>query len=434
MRRGCFLLVMAGLLGLSVAAVIHQWTFVRRRFWEYPRVEKALAALAAQRSPLAREDGLTDFRGVFHAHSWLSHDSAGTAEEILAGAQRAGLDFVFLTDHHTDPADRKAIEQGMRGERGGVVFLPGVETSPGLIAWFLDHALLDGRAPLAEQIAAVNAAGGVAAVCHPDEPRPWEELPPFAAMEIYNLHADAKKSSLTMHKRLGEYFWSMDRYPMRVYHGLFHDPAEYLAIWDRLTARRRITGIAGNDAHQNNGLRVIVTARGTLALTDTSPKGKALVEWNNWLARRVASGRRAGDTVWRWDADLYERSFHFVNTHLLAPAKTETALRAALEAGHAYVAFDSLVTATGFNFSYAAGHRRSVMGDEVALEPGGMLRVESPLPAAIVLVRNGHQLAEAQGRFFRFPLREPGVYRAEVRLNVLGRATPWIYSNPIYVK
>ena len=45
---------------------------------------------------------------------------------------------------------------------------------------------------------------------------------------------------------------------MQVYHGLFHDPAPYLAIFDHLTEKRRITAIAGNDAHQNNGLRLIV--------------------------------------------------------------------------------------------------------------------------------------------------------------------------------
>ena len=432
-------IVKAGLILCCLAAlgagavVVFQWRFLVRRFWVYPQTGRALAALESQRLPRPREDGLTDFRGVLHAHSYLSHDSMGTPEEMIRGARNAAIDFVFLTDHHSNPQDRKAIEQGLRGGHSGVVFFPGVETSPGLIAWFLDRAQLDGRLPLAGQIAQVQAGGGVAFVCQPDEPRPWEKLSGFAGMEIYNLHADAKKSRLTFYWRLSENFWSMSRYPMRVYHTLFHDPGDYLAIWDRLTQQRPVVGIAGNDAHQTNGLRLVVTATGTLALTDTSPKGRPLKEWNNWLARRVAGRYERGATLWRWDADLYERSYHFVNTHLLAPKKTPGDLRTALEAGHAYVGFDSLVTASGFDFSYQGPGVKGLMGDQVRLEPGAVLEAQAPVPSLLRLIRNGQRITEQRGRSLRYPVEQPGVFRVEAHLEVEGRLAPWIYANPIYI-
>jgi hypothetical protein len=221
---------------------------------------------------------------------------------------------------------------------------------------------------------------------------------------------------------------------MRVYHSLFHDPEEYLAIWDRITQKRPVVGIAGNDAHQNNGMRIIVTPRGTLALTDTSPKGNPAMEWTNFVARRIAKGHNPGDTLWRWDMDLYERSYHFVNTHLLAPHKTTEDLRAALESGHAYVAFDSLVTASGFDFAYRAPGVRAVMGDQVNLEPGAVLLASAPVDCWLRLLRNGGFVVESRGTSLRFPVDQPGVYRVEARLEVQGGAVPWIYSNPIYLQ
>jgi plastocyanin len=418
-----------------VAAVVtEQWPFLKRRFWIYPKVEKALAALEDARTPRGRDDLLLDLRGVFHAHSYLSHDSMGTPNEIITGANRAAIDFIFMTDHFGDPADRKAIEDGLEGDHSGVWMFPGVETSAGMIAWFLEKTPLDGRAKLAEQIAKVKTGGGVAFVCHPDEPRDWDHLPPFTGMEIYNLHADSKKTKLTMSYRLQEFFWSMDRYPMQVYHSLFHDPAPYLAIWDRLTAGRRVVGIAGNDAHQNNGLRLIVSKKGVLILTDTGPKQEPLVEFNGWVGRRIASGKETGTTLWRWDIDLYERSYHFVNTHLLARQRSAESLRQALEAGHAYVAFDSLVTATGFDFSYKDPAAKATMGDQVKFVPKGKLEVYAPADCQMRLKRDGRQVAESRGRSLHFNVDRPGVYRVETSLDVLGESVPWIYSNPIYVR
>ncbi len=444
--------------------------YLYRRFWVYPRTEQALAELERKRVARPRADGLLDLRGVLHAHSYLSHDSLGTPREMVRGAQRAGIDFIFMTDHYRRAEDRRVIEKGLRGNYGGVIFLPGVETSAGLIAWFLDGVTLDAGAPLAEQIRQVKAGGGVPFVCHPDEPRPWDRLEDSTGMEIYNLHADAKKSRLTFFWRLSENFWSMSRYPMRVYHTLFHDPGEYLAIWDRLTSqtsaealaggniqagafcrdsqrpalgagsgqRRAVVAIAGNDAHQNNGMRLIVGHGRALVLTDTSPSGRPLFgrwsEFHNWPARRVAGRRRPGETLWRWDADLYERSYHFVNTHLLSAAKDEAALRKALEAGHAYVAFDSLVTATGFDFAYTAPGERAILGDQAKLKPGGVLEAQAPVECLLRLLRNGRQVMEQRGRSLRYTVQQPGVYRVEGHLEVLGERVPWIYANPIYIQ
>src|SRR5207244_12141242 len=54
-------------------------------------------AFARARQPVALKTGYNDYRCVIHAHSYLSHDSRGTIQEVAAAAKSAGVDAVFLT-------------------------------------------------------------------------------------------------------------------------------------------------------------------------------------------------------------------------------------------------------------------------------------------------------------------------------------------------
>lgn len=435
------------------AALLSQAPYVYRRYYFYPRTQAALDALASTRAPAApRADGLTDFRGVIHVHTYLSHDSMGTPQEIIAAAQRASVDFIITTDHYGWLTDGPVIARGLRGEHGGVLFVVGAEMRDGIMPLFLDHPPIryNPHQRLQGFVDELLASGAVVFLNHPDDPRRRWDLQGWTGMEIYNLHADARRARPSILFRLSEQFWSMERYPLLVFHQIFREPRQYLARWDRLAQRRKIVGIAGNDAHQNNGIRLVVSNQGTVLLTDTS--GAEQAPWwegdgriSRALARAAFGELTPGRTLWRVDSDLYERGFRFVNTHLLAPAKTEADLRRALEAGHAYVAFDSLVTATGFDFALrrdaAFGSKTgqevyptAIMGDEAPFESGTALEIRSPVAATLRLIRDGHLVHEAVGRQWRFPVSAPGVYRAEAHLNVRGKLLPWIYSNCIYIR
>lgn len=434
---GLFLLFALGLLA-------SQTQFAYRRFYVYPRTQAALDALERSRgTTVPRADGLTDFRGVMHSHSYLSHDSMGTVDEIIAAGQRAKVDFIFMTDHYGWQTDARVISQGLRGEHGGVLFVVGSEMRDGVMPFFLDQppARYNPHEKLQDFVDDLRTSGAVVFLNHPDDPKRRWDLKNWTGMEIYNLHADASKSHLTMYWRLSEQLWSIERFPLLVFHQLFHEPREYLRLWDTFTRTRRVVGIAGNDAHQNNGLRLIVTKDGNLALTDTGPFTHApFLGGYGWFSKTLArlwwGQLTPGRTLWRMDADLYERSFRFVNTHLLASAKTEADLRHALEQGHAYVAFDSLVTATGFDFAAkdVSGQERGVMGDELQFGPALVLQVLSPVPATLRLIRGGRLIRQEYGTRLAFPVDAPGGYRAEVHLHVRGQLWPWIYSNPIYIR
>jgi len=426
------------LLIILVATLVIQSPYIYRRYYTYPRMKSALEEIEKTwHQPARIDDGLKDFRGVMHNHSYLSHDSEGTPEQMAAAARQADIDFIFMTDHYNGLQDREVITKGVRGEFGGVLFFVGVETNKGLMPFFIDNAVIDLQKPAQEIINDINSAGGLVFIVHPDEPHDWA-MQGYAGMEIYNLHADAKKAEMSLWDRLFETLWSMDKYPMQVYYNLFREPTEYLRIWDGLTQSRKIVGIAGNDSHQNNGIRFMVTDDQTVALRDTAKASKKpIYEIKSrpllWLIKTLSDDFSPGRTLYRLDSDLYWRSFHFVNTHILAAERSERAFYEALRNGHCFVAFDSLCRATGFIYIAESRQGRAVMGDDIAFAPDLVLKAASPVSARLKLIRNGEQVLETDGDYLEYQVKEPGTYRVEAHLLVRDQILPWIYSNPIYV-
>ena len=108
-----------------------------------------------------------------------------------------------------------------------------------------------------------------------------------------------------------------------------------------------------------------------------------------------------------------------------------TSLMEAVHAGHCFIGFDFLGDSSGFVFEAEDG---KIQGDEISLKPDTRLRVQSPVPARIVILKNGVTLIDESGIASKeVAITEPGVYRTEIYLPQLGNL-PWILSNPIYVR
>jgi hypothetical protein len=91
--------------------------------------------------------------------------------------------------------------------------------------------------------------------------------------------------------------------------------------------------------------------------------------------------------------------------------------------------------AGGFNFSVL--HSDKTMGDEVALNTQPRFVVQSPLPARLVLFKNGNAVEQKLGTEVEFSPDGAGVYRVEAYLDSLpapARGKPWVISNPIYLR
>jgi hypothetical protein len=401
--------------------------------------------LRSQRRELPARPNLTDFRCILHAHAEDSDHTGGTLPEMLADARKAGVHAILLSDHFRPPRD--FIDGRWRGLKDGVLFIPGSEVNGFLVhptASILKRMELKGR----DFIDTVTADNGLIFLSHIEE-RPKHPLDGLTGLEIYNRHWDAKRDPasllalvvmLTDPQQLATLEQSLQKYPDEVLAFQCDYPDVYLNKWDEGTRQFRLTGVAANDCHHNQVLLVkMVDADTVLVGTNVDPDDKLrkITADVRPGIRQMTRGRKPGDILARLDFDPYYRSFRNSSTHVLAPKLDEASLRAALQAGHAYVAHDWMCDPTGFRFDAvdANGQARASMGDEVKRSAGLKLTAQLPVPAYVRLLRQGKEVATSEGKAdVEFPVTEPGAYRLEAWLKLDGEWRPWIYANPIYVR
>lgn len=330
------------------------------------------------------EDGYKDYRGVIHVHSIYS-DGTGTYSEIAQAANKSGLDFLIITDHNT----LQALDDNKEGWYGRTLILVGEEASlpEGHLLSLNVNRLIRGKTTQ-QTLDMISKAGGLSFIAHPYYSKaPWKDwaVSNFHGMEIYNLKEDVlSKDRLSLFLRFA--FLPPDV----VWRSLIERPDEALRKWDELTQKRKVVGIAGNDAH--------------------------------------ASVRILGMTF-----DPYEQFFRVVNTHILLPEGAtldRSSIYKALKNGHIYSVFHIFCEAKNFTFMATDGQEILIMGDEMNFSPGWKFFISAPnRKAKIKLIRNGELIKEGP-EFLEHEITEEGVYRVEVYL----KDRPWIFSNPIYIR
>jgi hypothetical protein len=202
--------------------------------------------------------------------------------------------------------------------------------------------------------------------------------------------------------------WSLSRYHTLLFANFYARPNEALEKWDAVNRGRRVVGLAGNDAHANIGFR----------LNDSS--GKPFLGLS---------------------LDPYETSFRLVRVHLLVPSAVplnEGTILDALSQGHCFIGFDLFGDTSGFSFSASNSVETRIQGDEIALSAGVRLTIVTPVPARLVLFKDGQAIQDTPPTSQQeFSVKERGNYRVEIYLPQLKHRVskePWIISNPIYVR
>jgi hypothetical protein len=451
-RRSCFLLaVLASLLLFAPAGSAGEPP--RRKYTNLERL--ALTRLAAvhrdvqklkqKRIRIPPLPDLNDYRCILHAHAEDSTHTGGTLLEMLNDARKARVSAILLTDHYRPPRD--FIDGRWRGLKDGVLFIPGSEAR-GFLLYPMTSILkrMDLKGP--DFINTVTAGDGMIFLSHLEE-RKDHPVDGLTGLEIYNRHWDAKQDrasllaivlKLTDPKQLAELQEAVRRYPDELLAFQCDYPKLYLDKWDESTKRRRLTGIAANDCHHNQVLIVKMVDEQTVLLgtnVDEDSKMRKLSATLRPGIRELTRGRKPGDVLVRLDVDPYFRSFRNASTHVLAPKLTEAAIRAALKAGHAYVAHDWMGDPTGFRFvaTDSRGHSVAIMGDEVKWAEDLKLTAKLPLPAYVRWLRHGKEVARSEGKAdFAFAVKEAGVYRLEAWLKLDGEYRPWLFANPIYIR
>ena len=399
-RKRKVLLVLLGLV------IVSQLPFAYRRY-RLSRLRTTIQQIDSQRVA-PPESAYVDYRGVIHVHTFLGGHTSGNFTELIAAARANHLDFVIMTEHPQAEVDTSAMT--LNGSHAGILFLNGNEvvTSDGdrllLIPGSSNAASMNTQSTH-EIIDKQRSAGGLAIAAYPSESQRWQSSS-IDGVEIYNLFSNARRYNPILGFFDG--LWSYRSYPDLMFANFFNRPNESLSRWDQTitSGRRRLTAIAGNDAHSNIGL----------SLNDASGK--------QWLGIKL---------------DPYERSFRTVRTHVLVRGDkqlTRESLLEALSLGHCYVSFDLFGDPKGFSFA-VAGAAQSTMGDEIAFVDGLHLIAVAPLSSRFVLLKDGQTIDQKSGSAADFSISTPGAYRVEVYLDSLPspvKGQPWILSNPIYVK
>ena len=224
------------------------------------------------------------------------------------------------------------------------------------------------------------------------------------------------------------------RYPQEAFSSLQDYPKDYLKRWDELCQTAPHTGVSANDAHQNIGVSVIMADEGKVRVED--PLGELLLMLDAAVfntIKPIPKDSKVGDSLFQLRLDPYENSLRHVGTHLLLTELSQPAVWQALNNGRAFVAFDWMADATGFDFAAESEGVRYEMGSQLMLSQETKLTGQSPLHAHWKLVRNGKLVSQSDGTTFEASVTDAGNYRVELWLNLAGEDRIWILSNPIFI-
>ncbi len=398
-------------------------------------VHAAVAEFAATRSTRQRLGPFHEYRCNLHVHSAFSHDSRGTIEEIVAAAKRAGTDAILFTEHPADDYD--FVADGHAGFVDGVLLVPGAETK-GVLVFPRDPVAEHGALEPQDLVRRVRARDGMSFLSHLEERMDWQ-LDSLTGCEIYNTHADAKEET-RLFSLMKNPLWLLqvkvllDRYPQEALAALFDYPAEYLKRFDELCAHAPHTGISANDAHQNVGLRITLLEGGKVRVASALDEELTILDRALVAAFiPIPDDAEPGDLVFSLQLDPYQQSLRHVATHLLAMELSRDGIQEALVAGRAFVAFDWIADARGFEFVADDGDGRHEMGSRLPLDPALTLRGWAPLAGQWKVFNRGQLVHEASGDEFSYRPCGVGNHRVELWLDVAGRSLPWVLSNPMYV-
>lgn len=369
---------------LVLLLLLSQVPFACRRY-KLRRLDTAIQQLNSQRTADPGNGSWVEYRGVVHVHSFLGGHSEGTFGEIISAARSNALHFVVMTEHKEKEFDTAAMT--LKGLHGGVLFINGNEVS----SENGDRLLV--------------LPGEVSIAAYPEDFKNWD-TPGLDGIEIYNVFTNSRRINPLV--AFFDVIWSQRAYPELIFALYLERPEVNLQKWDQSLTGRRMSAIAGNDAHSNIGV----------SLKDSS-----------------------GKTLLGIKLDPYETSFRLVRMHVLIERdKTLNAesLIEAIRAGHSFVGFDVLGDTAGFVFEAETPDGLRIQGDEILLNGEMQMRVRTPVPGRIVIFRDGAVFQEESGVSSKnIVVTERGVYRVEVYLPQLGSlaaAKPWIISNPIYVR
>jgi len=424
-----FLLWILGLILLLIVILFSQGIW--HNWVTYPKYEREITDFQKLRKEPATLTRLNTYRGVMHVHSYLSHDSKGTLDDIIPAAKTDGIDFIFLTDHPHDHSD--TLPKGYHGYYNGVLIEPGTEND-GFDTWPLHSTVIDWKLNKDTVAKNIVSKGGIIFYAHTEEPHNWSN-PDFQGMEIYNFHTDTKDQSPV--PIVLNVIVNGNKYRHWVMREFFDEQTPILARWDSLNRIRKIVGFSAVDAHENQNYRARYLKDGRVQWIGPNAKPVDTMEvkfWNKWLFEKPDKS----GWIFKWLVDTHQASFNYITNYVIADTLASPSLADHMKKGHLFTAFKSLADAKGFLY-YAVNKKDSlvaILGDSLNINQVKTLNAISPFPGQFRLIHDGKTINISSAENYRFTWSEPlekGAYRIEIHLKLQGKLIPWLYSNPIYI-
>jgi len=341
--------------------------------------------------------------GNLHIHTLWSDGSADHVS-VAQAAQKAGLDWLIITDHNVYPPQFQGWYDQTLLIVGEEIHDPDHPHQNHLLVFDAGQSLAPMGADPQESVDAVVAAGGYGALAHPFEHSGayaneaeinWVDWPRggYSAIEIWNYMSEFKSYISDPVVGLLYAYW-----PKLAMRGPF---PETLAAWDAILAKRKVFAVGGSDVH---------------ATTYTlGPLKKVIFPYRKLF--RAVNMHVLVKQDWGGDADEDAQLVH-----------------EALRMGRSWVGYDALGSTRGFRFWAQGRQQLYAMGETIPRGERTTFQVTLPRKGHIRLINNGFCVAEADAERLEFNARTPGVYRVEVTRPYAGTPRGWIYSNPIWLE
>lgn len=399
----------------------------------YPRLEKERAELWKKYKAPEKFIESKEYKGVFHMHSYWSHDSRGTLNEILPAAKNAGYNFLFFSDHPHSKLD--TFPRSYHGVYDDVVIEAGTEGGKGLMVTPMDSAVIDWSVEQSEIIHNLVSNGGLVIYVHTEKKHNWANQD-YQAMEIYNIHTDYLDGNDGLLSIVLNLFFNKKKYHHWVFRDIYDEQTQILASWDSINMQRHITGVAGVDAHNNQSFRARYLEDGKVEWVGPNAKTIEIVE-PGFKENLLLEDKNIDGWAFKWEVDPYFISFNHVANHVFSDTLTNVGIKENMEAGHTFISFQSLAKADGFQYFSVDDNNNinAILGDSVSVDAVAFIKAVSPFPVQFQLVKDG-KVIDTEENVYQYefsPGKESGNYRIVAKLYLDDEWVSWVFTNPIYI-
>ena len=427
--RTLLVLVIIILIIIAIVAGPYLW----KNWVTYPRLEKERVELWTKYKKPHKYIKLDEYKGVFHMHSYWSHDSRGVLNEILPAAKKAGYNFLFFSDHPHSKLD--TFPRGYNGVYNGIIFEPGTEGGKGLMVVPMDSSVIDWSQDQSDVIHKLVSNGGLVIYVHTEKKHDWEN-PDYQAMEIYNIHTDYLDGNDGLFSIAMNLVINSKKHHHWVFREIYDEQSEIIFNWDSLNKKRRIVGVAGVDAHNNQNYRARYLDNGTVEWVGPNAKTIEIVE-PGLKEKILLADSNSNGWAFKWEVDPYFISFNHVTNNVFSDTLTNYGIKNNLVAGHAFISFQSLAKADGFQYFAVDSddNVNGIMGDSISIGSVSKIKAVSPFPVQFQLVKDEKVIDVVDDVYeYEFnPNNQVGNYRIVAKLYLDDTWISWVFTNPIYI-